>query len=207
MVDLKKLEINKLIREFKYVKSDYEYKSEIIKDDSQFLNNVDRILDKNTELKVMYNVKIHKNDTISTEDIYFEEVNNIRSKECDSEDSTKESIDEENIKSDKIKKLFRKIAKITHPDKISHMGLNSVYMEASKFYEENDIMEIYRICEDLHIDYEIDLSDIDYIKNSILTLKEKIKFIERNYIWIWHNEEESKRDKMVLDYIRKQLIS
>ena len=55
MLDIKKLEINRLFKEFEYVKSDYEYKSEIVREaDVEFLKSIDTILNKSEELKSIY---------------------------------------------------------------------------------------------------------------------------------------------------------
>jgi len=203
MADLKKLEINKLIREFDYVKSDYDYKSEMIKEaDSQFLKSIDKILGFNDELRSMYEKKIKKDDN-TTKDVYNEESNDEESKD---ENMVEESYHREHNRSDKIKSLYRKIVKITHPDKIDHKEINDIYIEASIAYEENDIIGIYKICENLHIEYEIDISDIELIKENIKILKERISFIENTHTWIWQNEDEKNKDKIILNYIRKQII-
>ena len=61
MLNLKKLEVNRLIKELEYVKSDYEFKSEVLKEaDILFLNGVDDLLNRNSELKSIYNDRVEK---------------------------------------------------------------------------------------------------------------------------------------------------
>ena len=60
MLNLKRLEISKLIKEYEFVKADYVYKSELVKDaDSEFFKNVDQILNINSELKSIYDEKVN----------------------------------------------------------------------------------------------------------------------------------------------------
>jgi hypothetical protein len=201
MFDLRKLEINRLIREFEYIKSDYEYKSEIIREaDSEFLKGIDTILNKNLELKSIYDEKIDKKIKKSID---------RKSEEIHLEDDTiefEEIPNTEIIRSDKIKKLYREIAKITHPDKIQNKGLNNLYMEASKYYELNDIIGIYSVCDNLSIDYDVEISDIELIKENIKNLKERILFIENNTVWTWINQTDN-RDQIILNFIRGQIIN
>ena len=188
MLNLKRLEISKLIKEYEFVKADYVYKSELVKDaDSEFFKNVDQILNINSELKSIYEEKV--NTRFDDHNIKFEN----------------KTEDDKSIKTDKIKKLYREIAKITHTDKTINNKLNNLYIEASEYYSSNDIIGIYKICEELSINYDIDQSDIDLIKNSIKSYRNGISFIESNHIWIWYNQVENK-DQLVLNFIRKQIM-
>lgn len=208
MLDIKKLEINKLFKEFEYVKSDYEYKSEIVREaDVEFLKSIDVILNKNEELKSIYRdkVDIKLKDTIEkrTQDIHIEE--------SDIDGSEIESIIEENnnqkdIGTNKIKMLYRQIAKVTHPDKVEQERLNTLYIEASKFYNENDIIGIYKICDELYIPYEVEDDDIMLVKENITILKDRISFLESTFTWKWFNENDDNKNELVLKYIRNQII-
>jgi hypothetical protein len=50
------------------------------------------------------------------------------------------------LKSTKIRKLYRDIVKVTHPDKVDNKSLNDIYIESTKCYDENDKIGIYKIC-------------------------------------------------------------
>ena len=200
MFDLKKLEIKKLIKEFEYVKSDYEYKSEIIREaDSQFLENVDIFVGKNVELKNIYKEKVD----IKLKDKIEEKVEFNKDEYVINQDVNK---NDKNDKNDKLKRLYYQIAKLTHPDKIDQERLNNLYLEASKCYEVNDIIGIYQICDDLFIKYDIEESDIEMIKDNIKLFKDRISFIENTFTWKWYNSGEDTKKEMILKYIRKQII-
>jgi hypothetical protein len=199
MLDLKKLEINRLIKEFEYLESDYEYKSELIKESSSnFLNSVDEILDTNSDLRIIYEEKNGKGESI-----YFKEYND---EDSNTEVYNEEEYNKEDTRTDRIKKLYREIVKITHPDKIRNPKLNNLYIEASEYYYLNDMMGIYKICDDLLIDINVDNDDIEFMKSNIDILKQKILFLENSHIWGWYNEIDQKKNNIVLEFIRSKII-
>lgn len=193
MLTIKKLEINKIFREFEYLKSEFEYKSELVREaDSQFLRNIDEILNKNSELREIYNDKTKPNLNIK-ENTIVEDV---------------EEIEVEKEEDVKIKGLYRQIAKLTHPDKVSDVKLNQMYIEATRYYVDRDIIAIYKICDTLSIPYEVEESDIDIVKQNIDLLKERISFIENSYTFKWYQiNDEKKRNLTTLSYIRTKLIT
>jgi len=208
MLDIKKLEINKLFKEFEYVKSDYEYKSEIVREaDVEFLKSIDTILNKSEELKSIYHdkvdIKIKDKIEKRTQDIHIEESDDGR---FEVEISIEENNHQTNIRPNKIKKLYRQIVKITHPDKVEQERLNTLYIEASKFYNENDIIGIYKICDELSIPYEVEDDDILLVKENISIFKDRISFLENTFTWKWFNENDDNKVELVLKYIRSQII-
>lgn len=208
MLDIKKLEINRLFKEFEYVKSDYEYKSEIVREaDVEFLKSIDTILNKSEELKSIYrdkvDIKIKDKIEKRTQDIHIEE-SDVGGFEI--EISIEENNHQTDIRPNKIKTLYRQIAKITHPDKVEQERLNTLYIEASKFYNENDIIGIYKICDELSIPYEVEDDDLTLVKENISMLKDRISFLESTFTWKWFNENSDNKNEIVLKYIRSQII-
>ena len=136
MDKLKKLENIKLMKEFDFIESEFNLKNEIIVDaDSNFLKTVNDYLNDRPELKKIFNDKVDKKMEEMLEKKKKEDnddgdqiENEGSSEDLDSEgnkinedDGDKINEDEENkiiFRNDKIKKLYREIAKVTHPDKI-----------------------------------------------------------------------------------------
>lgn len=127
-------------------------------------------------------------------DIEFDNMGNSRIK--------KEIID---IKSKKIKKYYREIVKLTHPDKVQNEKLNEFYITATEYYNDNDLIAIYSICSQLYIDYELEDSDYALIKIKIENINNKISFMESTYTWKWYNVEDSEKEKVIEQYILIQL--
>jgi hypothetical protein len=190
MNTLLKLELNKLLKEYEYLKSDYEYQSELIRiSDMAFLQSIDSFLNRNEELKVLYQESV---------DMSEEEI----------EEEIKEIIeDRKNIEKDsKIKSLFREIVKVTHPDKTNNTALNNFYIQAKNCYETNDVIGIYKICDDLSIDYEINDNDLERLKETIDQFRNKISFIKNKITWKWVNTDEKEKEKIAFNYIKSKIL-
>ena len=147
---------------------------------------------KSKELKSIYNDRVEKK---ILEKIEYKK----------NQDVFQDDFKEDN-KTDKIKKLYRQIVKITHPDKIVDSILNKMYLAANDYYDSNDILGIYKICDQLSIEYEIDTNDIDLIKDQISVMKDRISFIESTLAWKWYSEENINKNELLINYIRSQII-
>ena len=130
-----------------------------------------------------------------------EENQNIEEKE------EEEFNDNKVVRSEKIKKLYREVAKLTHPDKVNDIKLNDIYIKSTKSYDENDLISIYAICSELNIDYESEESDNIFISQRINVLKERISFMESTFTWKWHTADDNvQKDDILMNYIRAQLM-
>lgn len=199
---LQYLQTKKLFKELEYVESDFEYRNEIIsKADSEFITEVNNFLDNHTELKEIYDEKIdnhiQKSILRNTEEVI--ELFEI-------EPIEEEIIPYEDPKLPKVKKLYREIVKLTHPDKVDKKSLNDLYLLATKYYDNNDKIGIYKICTELDIDYDLDDDDNQIIESKIEDLKRRIKFLESTFTWQWINTNGDKeKTEMLLNYIRMRL--
>jgi len=199
---IKLLEIKKLFKELDYVQSDFEYRSEIISEaDTNFLNGVNNFLDGHPELKELYESKVNERinqfiDTSSYEPI-------------DVEDNFDEFNEVENItddKSPKVKKLYREIVKITHPDKSNIKSHNDIYVKATEYYDMNDKISLYKICTELDIEYDIDYDDNIEIQKRIDELKNRILFLESTFTYQWIRiDDEKQKNEMMLNFIKMRI--
>lgn len=208
---LKDLEIKRLLKELDFIETDYEYRSEIVSEaDSEFMNSINQFLSKNPELKDLYDKKV--TDRIE------KTINNIKNNEEKSiEINQEEFINEEqskeddvmiNEKSPEVKKVYREIVKLTHPDKIKDKRLNDYYIKATDLYNDNDKIGLYKICDELGIEYQIDENDTEIIEDKINTLKRKINFLESTFTWKWFNtKDEKSRERILLDFISLKTMS
>lgn len=193
MDKIKQLEIKRLIKELNYVESDYLYKNEIVNEiETLFIKSVNDFLNNHEELKDIFDKKIES------------KISKIFKDKQDKIEEKKEA--KIGIKTDKIKKLYREIAKITHPDKTDNKKLNEDYLKATNFYNLSDIPGTYSLCDELEIVFEIDDDDIELIANKINNLKERIKFMESTMTWVWYKtDDEIEKNKIIIEYIKKRL--
>lgn len=198
MNKLHQLEARKLLKELDYVKSDFEYKNEIVFEaDSAFLESLNNFLEKNITLKEIF----EKNTNHKIDDMIRE-----RSSKNTSPESVEISIVDK-AANENIRKIYRSVAKKTHPDKISDARLNDIYIMAREMYESNDVMGIYSICDQLGIPYEMSIEDLATLKDRILMMKDRVVFMESTFSWKWHHsEDEGERSRMLFEYVKSKII-
>lgn len=205
MDKLHQLEIRRLLKELDYIKSDFDYKNEIVFDaDNSFMRSLNDFLEKNIVLKEMFDKKTSGIDEMIRDRSTERVIESIS--EVVEEESTEISIVEK-LPDERLRKIYRGIAKKTHPDKISDARLNDIYIMASKMYESNDVMGIYSICDQLGIPYELSNEDVELLKSQVSMMKERIGFIESTFTWKWyHTEDENERARILFEYIKSMII-
>ena len=194
---LKRLEVVKLIRELDFVESEFNYKSEMIKEiDYEFKKEVERVLSANQELKNVFTKSIDDFNKEKTKVLneHYENINELE------EIETVE-------KNPKIKSLYRVIAKTTHPDKVNDDNLKELYLEATKAYENNNLLPIISICDKLKIPYEITDEEFNFIKEQIESTKKRTTFLESTYTWQWHVKLHiEEKNQIILSFIKAQIF-
>ena len=184
LVDLK---IKKIIQEYNFLKSDEDYKKEIINiNQSVFLNIVSEELSKIDPLLIKEPSKA----------------------ENKSKDKPKIDLNEvsENDKV-KVKKIYREIVKLTHPDKIKNEELNEIYLNATIAYDKFDLFELYFIATNLNIKIKLTLDESKILSALIDAKKDEISNIEKSFIWLWVNaESDSIKDNLVTNFIKSHYL-
>jgi hypothetical protein len=191
MNKINNLQIKSLFKQVEYLMSEIEWKEEFISEmDIEFKKRVSDILETNKELRSLYDKAQQDSiDSIKKEAFIIDE-------------------DEDKIikKDQKLKSLFREVAKKTHPDKIEDDDLNDLYVKASSYYETDDIFSMYKLCEELGIDFELTENERKGLEEQVNKLKGRIKFMENSYTWTWGNsDDEEYKEKLIIDFI-KQMV-
>lgn len=191
---LENLENIKLIRELIYLKSEFDYKTSLLQNyNTQFSQWIEEILDLNSELREIYENKKNTN-TINHEDL------EVESKVLPSE------LEEVEISSD-LKKFYREIVKISHPDKTKTNSFNQIYNEVNEAFKSGNKIEILLLFDRLGLDFEVSQEDKNLLKKEILDLKNKILLLEASYPYQWAIvEDENIKNDIALKYIRKTII-
>ena len=208
MSKLKSLQVKRLLKELDYIESELEYRHELVSEaDNQFMIYISEFLEENPELKKLYTSRI---------DARVEQIINKKieksSVELDDNSSVSQEIEENSenqiIVPSKIKSLYREIVKLTHPDIIKRKNMNDIYINATKYYTLNDKVGIFKICDELNIDYDLDDEDVVEISDKINLTKEKLFFLESTLTWKWFNTDDDLQRKIIMvDYIKQRLFS
>ena len=203
MNKLKELEIKRLLKELEYVESDFEYRNEIISEaDHDFIGKVNIFLEGHPELKELYDRKI--TETLNNNFIKKkEEINNINDDYLESNDIEEVIIFTD--KSPKVKKAYRDIVKLTHPDKVKKESLNNLYMKATNYYDNNDTIGLLKICYDLSINFDVEEEENLLIRDRINDLKNKINFLESTITWKWLESDDNEKNELMFNFIKMRI--
>ena len=183
------LHINKIIQEYSYLKSDEEFKKEVISTrQSEFLKIINQTL-------LNYSPdQIRKHDDTQPPPV----------------ENKKPGIDIEEIPHNtkvKAKNVYRDIVKLTHPDKVDDEVLNELYIEAKDAYEVYDLFELYFIARSLNIKLKLTFEEMDTLNKLIDLKKQNIKSIESSYVWLWINgSSEDEKTRIVNQFIEQHYL-
>jgi hypothetical protein len=184
---LEKLKLNKLIQEYNYLMIDFEYKMEVVEEYRQpFMNDV-----------------AEKRKTEEPKPPPPPPVNENKTEEPKKKDpKIKDEVLDDETKS-KIKKIFREIVKKSHPDKTGSDENLEIYISAKDAYEDNDLMELYRICGKLGISVDPEVQDMLLLEELIEMKRQEIKNLESSFIWSWiKTETQEQKDGLVDQFIK-----
>jgi hypothetical protein len=181
---LEQLEIQKLLQEYSFLLLDEEYKNEVIDTNKiEFLEEV---------RKAGGNL-VSENPPPQPEEAPLV--------------SKKEKIDPSTVDSstkEKVKKLYREIAKITHPDRVNSEELVELYMRATEAAEEFDLFTLFEICSRLNIEHSVEGEDREILKVKIDKKKAKLKNIEGSFIWLYaHAKTEQEKQFLINQFVEK----
>jgi hypothetical protein len=115
----------------------------------------------------------------------------------------------ENIKpviEPEVKKIYRDIVKNTHPDRIKNPKLNELYLEATAAYEVNDIVNLFKVCNDLMIDVDWTEDILTKIEERIQTFRAQINFLESTFTFRWlKSSDDGEKKQIVLRFIENTI--
>jgi hypothetical protein len=124
------------------------------------------------------------------------------------ETTTEPTIEEDNdsqlkCQNKDIKKLYRKIVELTHPDKAEDQ--EDIFREATRAYKEENLAMLLEIASELRIKID-ELSDqsMKLVQENIQDLETKVEELKQSTAWAWHNckssEEKDMLARMILSY-------
>lgn len=187
MDSLTRLQVINLFKKYDYYLTEFQFKNEIsIVSHNLFQENVKKVL---SEFKKEEEKSEDKPDDIQNKD-------------------RKDAINAENNDDQtdaKLKVLYRKIVKETHPDKVNNSYLNNLYIEATEALESNNELAIFRICVILNIEFDLPENIADMIEKEVTQLRHKISFLESSYHMKWHNSPKSEKNDILVNYLMKSL--
>ena len=116
------------------------------------------------------------------------------------------------IKSGEMKKIFYKIATLTHPDKQVAKNLTpqkaeeveKIFKRAKKAYEKGNWYTLYSIATNLGIDVgDIDDRHIEWIENDIRHTMGRIAQLAQLAAWVWYVADEKGKEDVMKGYFQQ----
>jgi len=111
-----------------------------------------------------------------------------------------------------IKKLYRKIASETHPDKLVASGFSqgevtrkeSIFKKAKEAYERDNWYTLYSVAVDLGIEVgEIDEKHIDWIEEDIKLTMGRISKMGQLFVWVWYTSDDGDKERVMNQYFKQ----
>ena len=108
------------------------------------------------------------------------------------------------------KKVFRKIATITHPDKLPSnlspslkKNLDNFYKQAVDAYEDLNLLEILEISHSLGMEMpDIDQETLRKFEQDCKTLEVEVSQLKLSEFWIYSQSSLEKKEKMISEFIK-----
>lgn len=183
------LKISKIIMEYNLLKTDEELIKEIINTNQQeFLKKI------NIELN-----KIDKN-LLKTPGIK-NPVSSIKTE-------PKINIDEvDNNTKVKLKKIYKEIVKLTHPDKIINEELNQLYIDSKDAYDSYNLFELYFIAKKININFKLTITETNILNELIESKKTEISKLESSFVWLWINaKNETEKTQIITNFLKTHYL-
>ena len=111
----------------------------------------------------------------------------------------------EGIKNKDLKKLYRKIASKTHPDKIKKGNDPEIFLRARDAYAENNLAEMLSLSGELNIELaELSPESVALLKQNIDSLSKVIKKQKNTSAWVWSQLDTDEQKKEFMDLLIKK---
>ncbi len=121
-------------------------------------------------------------------------------KNIENEEQVSEEIEiNKSKKNNDVKKLYRKIAEKTHPDKIGNDSQADIFSKSSLAYQENDLATLLELAGTLNIELmELTPESIQILENNVVLLSKKIHTQKSTAAWSFHVAKTDEEKDLVL---------
>ena len=208
-----------LLGEYTGARDEFSKKIELINTNiPKFMSEVDRFLEDNPEIKNLLNEEENKNvdiDEQSNEQEDTQDNTGYIESEPDREVSNLDQVipigEVQEVMTDvidlerekKLRDIYRKIVKITHPDKTLDQILHELYIQATEYYNEKDLLSLFYLCYKLGISFTVDSVEFEELNERTSDFRSKNKFLDNNLTLVWLYSD--KKERVILDYILSQI--
>ena len=152
------------------------------------MKNLKKLIYQYKFLKLELDDKKEEHSNLSVEfESLFSDI--IPQKEFDEENVVKEALDKENAEkkpkeevSDKVKKIYKDVAKKLHPDK---GGDDETFKELNDRYNANDLLGVVELAAENNIDFDISEEDEQHLIETITQMSHRIEHYKTTLAYVW----------------------
>ncbi len=222
-----KLKFKKLLKKAEFVQADFEYHDELLPEAKlEFAKAVNEIL---STLSPEDQQKIDEHKQKSFDEMVKrmqqeaekeeEEIGGVPAQsdkltmeEEDEEDAEETDEEEDDDKNKKLKKLFYKIADLTHPDKAQARGdskketkrLEALFRKAKSAYNDLNWYVLYCIAIDLDLPVEDPTDEtLEWLEEDIRLTMGKISEIATLIVWVWYTGDTNRKNMALASYLQQ----
>lgn len=205
-------EYYKLFEEHNIVRDEYKYKIELIKQNKNtFHAQIESFLSENPQLKKLVGEDLtdfsSDVDEITTKDTtrHIEKTQNFTPGGLIVIPNLpgEYQIDNSSNKDDEIKKLYREIVKLTHPDKYHGGEKLNIYLLAGDYYQSKDYVSLIVLSHSLGLVERVDIETIQEVLKKIAEYKLKNHLLEKDITLIWYSSQN--KTGIIIEYISQMI--
>ena len=116
----------------------------------------------------------------------------------------------EKLEDPNVKKIYRAIARKSHPDKLTEASKEEVkekedlFKEAQTAIQQKDFLTLYEIAKRLDVELpEPEEGQIRLLTSNVNQIKKQLKLIKETTAWQWHHEEdEDRKEALLIQYMQ-----
>lgn len=205
-------EYYKLFEEHNIVRDEYKYKIDLIKQNkTTFHAQIESFLSENPQLKKLVGEDLTdfslNVDEITTQDTtqHLEKTQNFTTGGLIVIPNLpgEYQIDNSSNKDDEIKKLYREIVKLTHPDKYHGGEKLDIYLLAGDYYQSKDYVSLIVLSHSLGLVERVDIETIQEVLKKIAEYKFKNHLLEKDITLIWYSSQN--KTGIIIEYISQMI--
>jgi deoxyhypusine synthase len=140
-----------------------------------------------------YNDSIYK-DAIHEFNEYFKDKINLKAEEKELKTTNRASMITKKKLKPTVDKIYKKLAQKLHPDK--RTGTEEAFRELQDSIEKKDMDRVIELAEEYEVDISLVVDTEEFYTQNISDLEEKLKHQNTTLAMLWHNAEESTRERL-----------
>jgi|TARA_R110000824_G_scaffold111026_1_gene259238 hypothetical protein len=140
-----------------------------------------------------YNDSIYKN-AIDEFNKYFKDKINLKASEKELKTSDRTPMTSKKKLKPTVDKIYKKLAQKLHPDKKT--GTEEAFRELQDSIEKKDMGRVIELAEEYGVDISPVVDTEEFYIQNITDIEEKLKHQNTTLAMMWHNTEESNRERL-----------